>query len=91
MGVDLALAGYERLRRSALLGSGGEGRFGLVILLRDGLAAWMSEHLRFAPSDVQPALPVATTLPPKWSEQLQAGVASVLAGIALAARAEVSA
>jgi hypothetical protein len=35
--------GYEQLRRSALEGGAAQGHFGLIILLREGVAAWMQQ------------------------------------------------
>jgi hypothetical protein len=48
-GRDVFGAGYEELRRRALTGSAVAGARGLVLLLRDGLAAWMAHAPPGAP------------------------------------------
>jgi hypothetical protein len=36
-------AGYEQLRRAALEGGATQVRFGLMLMLREGVAAWMQQ------------------------------------------------
>jgi hypothetical protein len=65
---------YEALRQTALAGNQALGAepFGLVLMLRQGLATWM--HSWPAPAATQtqkPALPVSSVSPPpRWQQQL---------------------
>lgn len=47
--------GYEQLRRRMLEGATAGGCFGLVILLREGVAAWMAHARSSPPPAVAPA------------------------------------
>ena len=83
------MAAYEDLRRRTLMGSTGGGHFG-VVLLREGMAAWIargavaSVATRPAPdADRRVAAPVL-------SDELHAGVVKVLAGMALSGRREMN-
>lgn len=46
--------GYEKLRRGMLEGATEGGHFGLVILLREGVAAWVA-HAKSSPPAALPA------------------------------------
>jgi len=72
-------AAYEALRRSVLAGASGGGHVGLVLLLREGLAAWMT-------SGAVSAAPVKAerrVAPPVLSNEIDAAVVRVLANMAL--------
>lgn len=72
--------GYEQLRRHVLTALPG-GRFGLAVLLREGVAAWI-EHCDANPLPASPtelaAVPCSAIAPP-----LHAGIVQILASIAL--------
>lgn len=86
-GADVHGAAYEQLREEVLAGAapGSQGRsLGLVLVLRAGIAAWMTQR---AASPAAPApqqhRPAIAPLPPG---ELHANVVRVLASIALAHR-----
>jgi len=71
---------YEQLRHHVLAALPGSGHFGLALLLREGVAAWI-ERCAGAPSQsftsaCQPLSPIVTPT-------LQAGIVQILASIAL--------
>jgi hypothetical protein len=71
---------YEELRRHMLEGSAAVGNhFGLVLLLRDGMTAWMRGVA--APSTA--ARPVASSQPSRLplSDEINASIVAVLANI----------
>ena len=76
------MAAYENLRRHVLAGTAFGSPFGLVLLRREGLAAWVS---RGATSTA--ALPAADRAPcaaaPKVSDGIRASVVQVLASMVL--------
>ncbi len=65
---------YEALRQTAVAGGQALGAepFGLVLLLRQGVANWMHSWPRPAETQVrEPALPPpSVTPPPQWQQQL---------------------
>ena len=74
---------YEELRRHAVTGSAGGGRHGLVVLVREGLAAWLAR--RSSCADViepgsPPHRPVGAAL---GTDATQADLVRVLASLAL--------
>ena len=71
---------YEQLRHHMLAALPGSGRFGLAVLLREGVAAWI-ERCAATPSQsfTSPAQAVSPILIPP----LQAGIVQILASIAL--------
>ena len=85
--ADSATVAYEALRSQVLTDSQRGGRFGLILLLREGIAAWIDRRAACsAPAAASfravPALPV--------SDPLRADIVHVLASIALTRREEVS-
>lgn len=90
-GADARVAAYEQLRHEVLAGAaqGTHCRpFGLVLLLRAGISAWMDHRSAgSAPAGPWAAAeqPVAA---PLASVELHAGLVRVLASIALAHREE---
>ena len=75
-----AVAAYEQLRRHLLAGSPGGGRFGLAVLLREGVAAWIDLCCPVADSFTNTD---ETVTPPTVPPQLHAGIVQILANIAL--------
>lgn len=65
---------YEALRQTAVAGGQALGAepFGLVLLLRQGIANWMHSWPRLAEAQArQPALPPPSVPPsPQWQQQL---------------------
>ena len=80
-------AAYEALRRSVLAGVSGGGHVGLVLLRREGLAAWMTRRAACAAS-VEPERRVAA---PILSNEIDAAMVRVLANMALGGLEEVRA
>jgi len=72
---------YEQLRRHVLTALPGGGRFGLAVLLREGVAAWI-EHCAANPLPASPTglgpVPCSAIAPP-----LYAGIVQILASITL--------
>ena len=85
--VDAAAA-YEQLRHHVRTGSSPGGHVGLVLLLREGVAAWLERSA----SGVTPAGPsiVAAVAPAVPFPQLQAGIVAVLADMVWTTRQEMN-
>ena len=85
-----SVGAYEQLRSRVLAGSACGSSFGLVLLRREGIAAWMARgSARSAP--VAPAAPDRDAAAPVGSDEIHAGVVRVLASMALAGREETNA
>lgn len=80
-GPDMFGAAYEALRRSMLAGASGGGHVGLVLLLREGLAAWMSSGAVAA----TPGAPERHGVAPIMADESDAAMVRVLAALALGA------
>jgi hypothetical protein len=89
-GGDVFGATYEALRHRVLTGAAFGGAGGLVVLLRDGLAAWMADGPAGA-TPVEAAGPARRGTAPIVSDELHAAVVRVLANIALAGLKEMRA
>ena len=77
-----SVTAYEALRSHVLCGAGSHA--GLVVLLRQGVAAWMARRLACA----GPAPAVARTTTRIKGEEISAALVRVLASMALAAQPE---
>jgi hypothetical protein len=80
-GSEASVAAYENLRRHVLAGTAFGGRFGLVLLLREGLAAWVSRGAA-STAALEPAAdrePRAAA--PNVSDGIRASVVQVLASM----------
>jgi hypothetical protein len=84
--ADGAVAAYEELRRDMLAGSPGGPRFGMVVLLREGIAAWLERRATCLRLAAQSATRSAAR--PVLSDKLHAEIVHVLADIALKNREE---
>jgi len=82
------VADYEALRRRVLAGSVFGGPTGLVLFLREGLAAWMARGSAGAAA-VEAAGPARRGAAPIVSDEIHAAVVRVLASMALGGREEV--
>jgi hypothetical protein len=82
-GRDVFGAAYEELRRRVLTGSAVAGARGLVLLLRDGLAAWMSHVTPGATVSERAEPPDRGAAAPRVSDALHAAVVCVLTSMAL--------
>ena len=89
-GPDRFRVAYEELRCRVLAGAPFGGAFGLVLLLREGLAAWMA-------GGSAGSVPVAPTVDqdrraaaPIVSDEIHAAVVRVLASMALGGLKEMS-
>lgn len=92
-GADAFAAAYEQLRSRVLSGSVSQNHLGLglVVLLREGIAAWMARGFAgLAPVEPQ-AQPHLRGAAPVLSDEIHAGVVHVLASIAQARREEMKA
>jgi len=74
---------YEKLRSGALEGGAVGGHFGLVILLREGVAAWMGHVATRPPAVSRVAAKDACTAVPPIPDALRADVAIVLANMVM--------
>jgi hypothetical protein len=79
-----AAKAYEALRRHVLAGASTAGDAGLVVLLRQGVGAWMARRLACG----GPAAAVRTSTVIA-GQGIHAGIVRVLASMALAAQQEV--
>jgi hypothetical protein len=84
------VAAYEALRRRVLTGAVFGGPGGLVLLLRDGLAAWMARGAAGATA-VEAAGPERRGAAPLVADEIHAAVVRVLANMALAGLKEMRA
>ena len=89
-GGDVFGATYEALRRRVLTGAAFGGPFGLILLLREGLAAWMARGSAGA-APVEAADPERRGAAPRVSDEVHAAVVRVLASMALGGLEERSA
>ena len=85
---DAFVAAYEELRNQVLAGAGHGSPFGMILLVREGIAAWMDRvSARCVPAaSSHPDRPGAAPM----SDEIHVGIARVLASIALAGRREKS-
>ena len=90
-GRDPFVAAHEELRRRVLAGSAFGGSFGLVLLLREGLAAWMARGSAGTVPVASAADPDRRGAAPIVSDEIDAAVVRVLASMALGRLGEVSA
>ena len=83
-GGDSATA-YEALRDHVLTGMTAGGHGGLVVLLRQGVVAWMARRVACS-ATATPAVRVPT---PFVGDEIHTGIVRVLASMALAGQMEV--
>jgi hypothetical protein len=76
-----SVAAYENLRRHVLAGTAFGGRFGLILILQEGVAAWVSRCATSSASlePARDAEPCAAA--PKVSDGMRASVVQVLASM----------
>jgi hypothetical protein len=76
--------GYEQVRSGVLEGRSAGGHFGLVLLLREGVAAWMT-HTPPPPATIAraDAKERPATAPPLILDDLRADMARVLASMVM--------
>ena len=86
---DTLGAAYEELRHRVLAGTTFGGHFGLVLLLREGLAAWMARWAAGS-APVEPAA-VRRVAAPIVGDEIHAAVVRVLASMALGGLGEMRA
>ena len=82
---------YEDLRRHVLTGSACGGTGGLVLLLRDGLAAWMARGAMGSAPVERAVHPARCAAAPRVSDAIDAAVVRVLVSMALSGHKETSA
>jgi hypothetical protein len=89
-GRSTSVAAYEQLRSQAIAGATSGSHFGLILLLREGIAAWIARaRIDFAPAEspVDPNFCAASSALPT---EIHAGIVGVLANMAMASRKEMS-
>jgi hypothetical protein len=80
---------YEQLRSQVLQGSSHNNHFGLILMMREGVAAWIDRCASgFTPAAASSNVDRVVALP-DLSPQLHAGIVDVLVSIALATRKEI--
>jgi hypothetical protein len=87
-GGNASVAAYEQLRSQALLGATSGSHFGLILLLREGIAAWIAHgRIDYAPNEsvAKKDLRSASSRVPG---EIHAGIVGVLANMAMANRRE---
>jgi len=77
---------YEQMRRHVVAAAPGSGRFGVAVLLREGVAAWIERCATSAPSQSVP--PPSQPLSPFVTPPFQAGIVQILVHIALSRNQE---
>jgi hypothetical protein len=87
-GSTAATEAYEQLRRHMLAGLPGGGRFGLAVLLREGVAAWIDRCAACPAPASSTSLNEAASL--TVAPQLHAGIVQILASIALSMAQEIN-
>jgi hypothetical protein len=88
---DSSRVAYEELRGLAVTGSPFNGRLGLVVLLREGLAAWFALRLVGSDPARTPVQPDRRAQAPLVSDEIHASVVHVLASMVLgSSRTEIS-
>ena len=85
---DPAVARYEELRQDVITGAPGGGRSGLVVLVREGLAAWLAHAPAHAAAVPPSAAPPGRSAAPLVGDEVQQRLVGMLATMALASRAE---
>jgi hypothetical protein len=83
--AEASVRAYEALRSHVLAGSSAASHAGLLVLLRQGVAAWMARRLACA----CPAPAAARTTTLLVGEEIHAALVRVLASMALGAQQEV--
>jgi hypothetical protein len=81
-GCDVFGATYEDLRRRVLTGAAVGGASGLILCLREGLAAWMTRGVMGA-APVAPVGQPERWAAPRVANEIHAAVVRVLASMAL--------
>jgi hypothetical protein len=87
--VDGAEAAYEKLRNHMLAGSPGGPHSGTIVVLREGVAAWIERRATCPGPTAQSLTQLAPR--PLLSDRLHAEIVHVLADIALKRREEMKA
>ena len=81
---DPSQVAYEELRGFAVAGSAGGGRLGLVVLLREGLAAWVARRSMCTDAVAIAAPPPRRIVVPLVGDEVHSGVVRVLTSMVLA-------
>ncbi len=82
---------YEELRSDMLSDSPSGSHFGLILLMRQGIAAWMDRRAACSAPAKTVAVARRSEAAPLISDELHAGMARVLACMAMADRKEINA
>jgi hypothetical protein len=85
---DPAVARYEELRQEVITGAPGSGRYGVIVLVREGLAAWLAHAPAHAAAVPPAAAPPGRLVAPLVGDEVHQRLVGMLATMALASRAE---
>ena len=87
---DASVARYEELRHGVLTGAPGGRHVGVIVLVREGLAAWLAQGSARAATVGPAAVPLGLGRPAALQvlSEVHASVVRVLANMALAGRRE---
>ena len=90
-GPDVSVAVYEQLRLHVLEGAAvAGGHCALVVLLREGMAAWIARRTACPPAPEPAAARERPVGAPLSADDLHASLVRVLAGMAMSATVEMS-
>jgi len=87
-GADAAAA-YEQLRRDVLQGSPHGGHVGLILLMREGVTAWIDRGVTSVTPEAASTSVDRVVAIPALSPTLHDGIVDVLVNIALTTREEI--
>lgn len=87
-GADAAAA-YEQLRRDVLQGSPHGGHVGLILLMREGVTAWIDRGVTGVTPEAASTNVDRVVVIPAVSPTLHDGIVDVLVNIALTTREEI--
>jgi hypothetical protein len=85
---DASVARYEELRHGVLTGAPGGRHVGVLVLVREGLAAWLAQGSACAATVGPAAVPLGRPAALQVLSEVHASVVRVLANMALASRRE---
>ena len=87
--TSASVESYEELRHGVLTGAPGGHHGGVIVLVREGVAAWLAHGSASDATATPVAIPAARPAAPSGRGELDASLVRVLATMALANRTEV--
>ncbi len=89
--TSAAVDAYEELRSDMLADSASGSHFGLILIIRQGIAAWIDRRAACAAPAKAAAVARGSEAAPLISDELHADMVRVLACMAMAGRQEINA